>query len=133
MAERIEVRSVQRPGWMLGKPSGDPSASFWMRFADGREPDALSLPSLVDACVPVVLELGARSSSTIELTVHVRARPAPGWLACRVTTRHVIAGYHDEDFEIWDSAGCFVAHGRQLALLPQDDAASPAPPGGAPT
>ena len=121
IAERVEYRCAQRPGWVTGRPSGDPSASFWMRFADGREPDTLSLPSLVDACAPVVMEIGARGSSTLELTVHVRARPAPGWLACRVSTRHVIAGYHEEDFEIWDAGGKLVAQARQLALLPQDD------------
>lgn len=73
---------------------------------------------LVDAAAPAVLELGERGSATIELTVHVRARPAPGWLACRVATRHVVGGYHEEDFEIWDSDGRLVAQSRQLGLLP---------------
>jgi hypothetical protein len=104
MAERIDIRCERLPGWLVGRPSGDPSASFWMRFADGRDADTLSLPTLVDACAPAVMELGARGSATVELTVHMRARPARGWLACRVSTRHVSAGYHDEDFEIWDSA-----------------------------
>lgn len=122
LVERIEIRCAQPPGWLVGRPSGDPSATFWMRFADGRDADTLSLASLVDACTPVVMELGARGSSTLELTVHVRARPAPGWLACRVGTRHVIAGYHEEDFEIWDSRGQLVAQARQLALLPPTDA-----------
>jgi len=30
----------------------------------------------------------------------------------------VIEGYHEEDFEIWDSTGALVAQGRQLAILP---------------
>jgi hypothetical protein len=66
----------------------------------------------------VILDLGEVGSATVELTVHVRGRPAPGWLACRVTTRFVIDGSHEEDFEIWDSAGRLVAQSRQLALLP---------------
>lgn len=91
---------------------------FWMRFRDGRDADPLSLPLLVDAAAPVVLDLGETGSATVELTVHLRARPAPGWLACRSTTRFVIGGYHEEDFEIWDSTGALVAQSRQLALLP---------------
>src|SRR6185436_5946367 len=106
------------PGWTNGKPSGDPSAVFWMRFRDGRPADTLSLAMLVDAAWPAVLEIGAAGSVTVQLTVHVRARPAPGWLACRVSTRYVTKGYHEEDFEIWDTTGTLVAQSRQLAVLP---------------
>ncbi len=49
--------------------------------------------------------------------MHLRARPAPGWLACRSWTNYVGGGYHEEDFEAWDSAGTLVAQSRQLALL----------------
>ena len=116
IAERIEFRSAELPGWFLGHPSGRPASEFWMRFADGREADLLSLLLLVDSTAPSVLELGA-GSVTIQLTVHLRARPAPGWLTCRATTRFVSNGYHEEDFEIWDSAGTLVAQSRQLALI----------------
>ena len=116
IAERIEFRSAELPGWFLGHPSGRPASEFWMRFADGREADLLSLPLLVDSTAPSVLELGA-GSTTIQLTVHLRAHPAPGWLACRATTRFVSGGYHEEDFEIWDSAGTMVAQSRQLGLI----------------
>ena len=116
IAERIEFRSAELPGWFRGQPSGRPASEFWMRFADGREADLLSLPLLVDSTAPSVLELGA-GSTTIQLTVHLRARPAPGWLACRATTRFVSNGYHEEDFEVWDSAGTLVAQSRQLALV----------------
>ena len=116
IAERIEFRSAELPGWFLGRPSGRPASEFWMRFADGREADLLSLPLLVYSTAPSVLELGA-GSTTIQLTVHLRAHPAPGWLACRATTRFVSNGYHEEDFEVWDSAGTLVAQSRQLALI----------------
>ena len=91
--------------------------SFWIRFKDGRAPDPLSLFAFVDAAYPAVMEIGEGASTTLELTVHVRARPVPGWLACRVSTRFVTGGYHEEDFEIWDSGGTLVAQSRQLALL----------------
>ncbi|MBS0448493.1 MAG: thioesterase family protein [Proteobacteria bacterium] len=117
LVDRMEYRAPALPGWVRGAPSGDPSAAFWMRFRDGRAPDTIALPALVDAAPPAVLEIGEPGSSTIELTVHVRARPAPGWLACRVTTRYVIDGLHEEDFEVWDAEGRPVAQARQLALL----------------
>ncbi|MBA2337269.1 MAG: thioesterase family protein [Acidimicrobiia bacterium] len=117
ITDRVEYRAAQTPGWVLGKPSGLPQAEFWMRFADGRNADPLSLCFLVDAAAPVVLEIGQRSM-TIALSVHVRARPVPGWLACRVATRYLIDGYHEEDFEIWDTTGKLVAQSRQLALIP---------------
>ena len=119
ITELIEYRMVERPGWLTGELTGEPQAEFWMRFKDNRPIDAFALPSLVDAATPVVVELG-EGSSTVELTVHVRARPTPDpWVACRATTRHVIEGYHEEDFEVWDSSGTLVAQSRQLAILPK--------------
>jgi acyl-CoA thioesterase len=116
IAERVEFRSREVPGWFLGRPTGRPSSEFWMRFADGREADLLALLVLVDSTAPSVLELGA-GSATIQLTVHLRAHPAPGWLATRASTRFVSGGYHEEDFEVWDSAGTLVAQSRQLAIV----------------
>lgn len=118
ITERIEFRFAEMPQWWQGKPIDEPRIEFWMRFKDGRQPDLLALPALVDAAPPAVLSIGEFASSTLELSVHLRGRPAPGWLACRATTRHLIDGYHEEDFEIWDSIGVLVAQGRQFALLP---------------
>jgi acyl-CoA thioesterase len=86
--------------------------------AGDRDADTLAAAVLVDMATPPVLDLGEFGSTTIELTVHVRGRPVPGWLACRASTRHVIDGVHDEDFEMWDASGRLIAQSRQLALLP---------------
>ena len=115
-APRLPRGGAARAGRRDGRPA-TPSWRVWMRFRDGREADPLALTALVDAAAPAVLELGAHGSATIQLTVHVRGRPAPGWLACRATTRYLIGGYHEEDFEIWDSEGRLVAQSRQFALL----------------
>ncbi|MDQ2749647.1 MAG: thioesterase family protein [Actinomycetota bacterium] len=125
LGERLEYRYPQLPGWRCGQPAGRLDEQFWMRFAPDpqagvRDADTLAAAVLVDMGCPPVLDLGEFGSTTIELTVHVRARPAPGWLACRASTRHLIDGYHDEDFEIWDSTGQLVAQSRQLALLPRE-------------
>ncbi len=116
IAERVEFRAASLPGWFRGQPTGRPASEFWMRFADGREADIYSLPLLVDSTAPSVLELGM-TSTTVQLTVHLRAHPAPGWLACRAAARFVSGGYHEEDFEVWDSAGMLVAQSRQLAMI----------------
>jgi acyl-CoA thioesterase len=116
IAERVEFRSASLPGWFLGSPTGRPASEFWMRFADGRDADLYSLPLLVDSTAPSVLELGV-TSTTVQLTVHLRAHPAPGWLACRAAARFVSGGYHEEDFEVWDSSGTLVAQSRQLAMI----------------
>jgi acyl-CoA thioesterase len=117
ITDRFEYRTPEPPGWTEDNPSGESDLAFWLRFREPRDADPIALAAMVDAAAPAVLELGERGSATIELTVHIRARPAPGWLACRALTRHVIGGYHEEDFEIWDSGGALVAQSRQFALL----------------
>jgi hypothetical protein len=49
--------------------------------------------------------------------VHVRARPAPGWLQARFTTDVLVDGYLNEDGAVWDSEGQLVVQSRQLGLL----------------
>ena len=107
-------------GWALGEPSGRGMLQGWFRLNDEREPDAQSLLLAVDALPPVTFDLGVMGwAPTLELTVHVRARPAPGWLKLRHATRNVAGGYFEEDCEVWDSAGRLVAQSRQLARMPR--------------
>lgn len=118
IVERIDYRYTKVPPWVTRtRPSGTPVYEGWMRFADGRDPDLLSLPLFVDAVAPAVLEVGVRAMTTVELTVHLRRRPAPGWLAFRTRTRYLADGYFEEDAELWDSASRLVAQSRQLALV----------------
>ena len=118
LVDRIDYRAAELPSWVSGAPpSGNPVNEGWMRFADGREPDLLALALFVDAAAPAALEIGVRATTTVEMTVHLRARPAPGWIAYRTLTRYLADGYHEEDAELWDSAGRLVAQSRQLALV----------------
>ena len=117
ITDRFDYRFTEAPGWLRGKPSGNPATEFYLRFRDGREPDLAALPLIVDAAAPAIFELGVERVTTIELTLHLRARPAPGWLSCRSATRFLSDGYHEEDFEAWDSTGTLVAQSRQLALV----------------
>jgi acyl-CoA thioesterase len=113
---RLELRFPDLPGWAQGRPTGNPTSSLWLRMRDGRDPDPLALVQFADGMPPVVADLGVWST-TVELTVHVRSRPAPGWLRAKVDTRHVGHGFHEEEVELWDSAGALVAQSRQLALV----------------
>lgn len=118
MMERFDTRLSPTSGLGRGEPSGVPEIAGWIRFADDREPDVRSLPLFADAFPPPVFELGpAGWVPTVELTVHVRARPEPGWLMARFATHVLVDGYLSEDGEIWDGAGRLVAQSRQLALL----------------
>ena len=107
-------------GWAVGRPSGSGIIQAWFRLADGREPDPVSLLMTVDALPPVTFDLGMPGwAPTLELSAHVRAVPAPGWLKVRHATRNMAGGMFEEDCEVWDSAGRLVAQGRQLARTPR--------------
>lgn len=117
IADRVEYRFAQPPGWSVGAPTGSPTAEYWVRFSDGRPIDRYALAFLVDAFPPAVMEIGEFAAVTVQLTVHVHRVPTSSWVACRLRTDHVVDGYHEEDMEIWDEHGHLLAQSRQLALL----------------
>ncbi|HEY0949240.1 thioesterase family protein [Nocardioides sp.] len=121
LMDRFDMRfHPDHIGWTVGQPSGNGVLSAWFRLADGREPDPISLLLVVDALPPVTFDLGLPGwAPTLELTAHVRARPAPGWLKVRHATRNLAGGMFEEDCEVWDSAGRLVAQSRQLARQPR--------------
>jgi len=121
LMERFDLRFDPRTvGWAIGQPSGAGLIQAWFKLADGREPDPISLLMVVDALPPVSFDLGQFGwAPTLELSAHVRARPATGWLRVKHATRNVAGGMFEEDCEVWDSAGRLVAQCRQLARLPR--------------
>lgn len=100
----------------FGHPTGKASATGRMRFADGRAPDLWSMPCIADGFPPAIFQLGYYGwAPTLELTIHFRARPSPGWLTVDLRARHLQDGTFEEDCNVWDSAGNLVAMSRQLA------------------
>lgn len=109
-----------------GQKSGSARIRGWFAFPAGPdgepEPvDTIGLLQATDAFPPTIfnVELPVGWVPTVELTAHVRARPAPGPLRCAFTTRFVTGGFLEEDGEVWDATGRLVAQSRQLALVPR--------------
>jgi hypothetical protein len=103
-------------GWALGAPSGAGEIRGWLGLADGRDHDPLSVLLAVDALPPTAFDLGLTGwTPTLELTVHLRAHPAPGPLRISLRTRNLAGGLLEEDAEVWDSTDRLVAQSRQLA------------------
>lgn len=119
---RIEIKFPPAyAGWLQGQVTDQAEHVGYIRFADGAEPDLLSLLIFADAFPPTVFaKFGPLGwVPTLELTVHLRAKPAPGWLLARFRTRYMTQGLLEEDGEIWDSSGQLVALSRQLAKARQ--------------
>ncbi len=98
----------------------------WFGFVESESDDdridVFGVLLATDAMSPVCFNLPGTTvgwAPTIDLTVHIRAVPAPGMLRCHFRSRAVQDGMFEEDGEIWDSAGVLVAQSRQLALLPR--------------
>ena len=107
-------------GFARGVPSGEMRVRGWFRLGH-EQVDTLGLLVAVDAFPPTIFNSGipVAWTPTVELTAHVRARPASGWLRCAFTTRFVSGGFIEEDGEVWDPTGTLVAQSRQLALVPR--------------
>ncbi|HEX7034227.1 MAG TPA: thioesterase family protein [Pseudomonadales bacterium] len=121
---RVELRlHPEDAGFRTGKPSGVAQMRGWFRLAGGEPADTIALLMGTDAFPPTIFNarLPVGWTPTVELTAHVRARPAPGWLRARFTTRFVTGGFLEEDGELWDATGRLVAQSRQLALLPRPE------------
>lgn len=115
--DRLDIRlhpHEAQPG-----TAGRARVSGWIRFADGRAPDPIACLLMADAFPPAVFGLLGMVGwvPTIELTVHLRARPAPGWLLGQFVAEDLRDGRVIENGALWDSRGQLVAQSRQLALV----------------
>ena len=120
---RVELRlHPDDSGFAAGQSSGRARMRGWFRLRDGEPCDTVALLCAVDAFPPTVFNtnLPIAWAPTIELTAHVRARPAPGWLRCAFSSHFISGGFLEADGEIWDETGRLVAQSRQLALVPRN-------------
>ena len=115
--DRLDIRL--HPGEAKAGAAGRAQVTGWIRLRDGRPPDTLAGVLFADTFPPAVFGLLGVVGwvPTVELTVHVRRRPAPGWLLGQFRTRDLNDGRLIEDGALWDSTGNLVVQSRQLALV----------------
>jgi acyl-CoA thioesterase len=116
---RIELRlHPEHQEFGIGETA---SVRGWVRLLEEEPIDEVAMLMIADSFPPAVFFSDAPIAwvPTVELTVHIRRRPTPGWLRCVFRTRFVTAGMLEEDGEMWDESGRLVALSRQLALLPR--------------
>jgi acyl-CoA thioesterase len=119
IADRIDYRPTQPAELFSG---GAAEFWCWLRLRDRAPVDAAALALYVDAMIPTLF---IRATTpvlvpTIDLTVHFRASPRPGydgWCLGHVRTRTVVEGFAEEDCDIYDDAGVLLAQSRQLGLV----------------
>jgi hypothetical protein len=103
-------------GFARGKPSGRGQLRGWLALPDDAPFDPVSLLYAVDAFPPATFEIAATGwVPTLELTVYVRALPAPGPVRILHRAQVVDGEKVDEACFVWDSRRRLVAQGTQLA------------------
>lgn len=121
--DRVDVE-IRRDQAIAGDAK-EAKVSGWIRFSDGRPPDVAALPLFADAFPPSVFAKFGFIGwvPTLELTVHVRGVPAPGWVRAEFETDDLQNGLFIESGSLWDSTGRLVARSRQVAMLREPEPA----------
>jgi acyl-CoA thioesterase len=118
IADRVDFRPSPESARALVSRGAPARLEGWVRLAEGDGPGPEHLPLLVDASPPAVFAAFETGwVPTIELTVHVRGVPVPGWLRARIETSVLLDGALEEDCMLWDPTGRVVAMSRQLARV----------------
>ena len=115
--DQVEVRlDPGSSGFTRGQPAGHGELRGWLALPGGEDFDPASLLFAVDAFPPATFDIEFSGwVPTLELSVYVRALPAPGPVRVLHRAELIDAQRVDESCHVWDQAGRLVAQGRQLA------------------
>ncbi len=117
--DRVELHlDPATTGFSRGEIGTVAEVRGWLRLAEGRAFDPLSLLFVSDALPPATFPIGSSGwVPTIQLSAYVRGVPADGWLVARQRAKLVAGGLVDEVCELWDAAGRPVVQAAQLAMV----------------
>ncbi len=120
MADNLDLYlTPESASWVQGSTIENAKMEGWVRFADERPIDCVSLPMFADALPPPVFNVGAFApwTPTVELTLHVRRKPETSWLAVSFRTDLIGGTFFEASGTLWDDDGRLVAMSRQLQLI----------------
>ncbi|SDJ10941.1 Thioesterase-like superfamily protein [Frankineae bacterium MT45] len=110
---RIEPETF---GFVSQRPAGLGELRGWLALPADEPFDPAALLYAVDAFPPATFDIEMTGwVPTLELTVYIRALPAPGPVQVLQRAQLIDAQRVDEVCYVWDSTGRLVAHGTQLA------------------
>ena len=120
MVGNLDLRlTPESTSWARGVQLDSATMEGWVKFADDRPIDCLSIPMFADALPPPIFSLGAFApwTPTIEMTVHFRRRPETEWLVVSFTTALVGGKFFESSGTLWDDSRNLVAMSRQIQLV----------------
>lgn len=113
--DRFKYLSPNAVDPFAGDPTGPAVVGGWTSLVD-RDLDTLAVPLFADCWPPPMFRRhGPGMAPTIELTVHFRGVPEPGWTWCIFESRVLAGGYVEEDGELWSATGKLIAMSRQIS------------------
>lgn len=117
--DQVEIRlDRDTVGYTAGSPSGRGELRGWLALPDGESFDLPALLYAVDAFPPATLDIAMSGwVPTLELTVYVRAVPAPGPVRIVHRAQLIHDQLVDESCYVWDSKDRLVAQSTQLAAI----------------
>lgn len=115
--EQLDLRVAPATlGFGAGRPSGRGELRGWLALLAEEGFDPLALLFAVDSFPPATFDIEASGwVPTLELSVYVRALPAPGPVQVLHRAQLIDAQRVDEVCWVWDCTGRLVAQGTQLA------------------